>query len=262
LSGAFTPKITTQPSLSGGLTVAAENNLDPQIKYQWLRNGLPISTGTEFSLRRAGLAGGTYQVRASNTVSGTNSVSVVIPDNGHEVVFVPDTGVMFSKYETTVGQWKAFVEETGWNKSDAWKTPTHTGITLPAQTGNEPVVCISKDYAEEYCAWLSQKTGHTYRLPSDLEWSKAASLSKYPWGENFPPDSRSGNFSPGYHFNYSLDSRIDGYSFTSPAGMFSPNLYGIYDLGGNVWEWTSADSGVIRGASWENFDSDLMQSEA
>ncbi len=257
----LTPSITVQPSLpstGGSLTVQAQGL--GSLSYQWMRNGLPISTGTESSLRRAGLAGGTYQVRASNAVSGTNSVSVVIPDNGHEVVSVPNTGVMFSKYETTVGQWKAFVEETGWSKSDAWKTPAH-GIPLPAQTDTEPVVCISKGYAEEYCAWLSRKTGYKYRLPSDFEWSKATSLSKYPWGEVFPPDSSSGNFSPGYHYQYSLDSRIDGYAFTSPVGMFSPNPYGIYDLGGNVWEWTSSDSGIIRGASWENFDADLMQSK-
>ena len=192
LSSAFTPKITSQPSLSGGLLVSAENSLDPQIKYQWLRNGLPISTGTESSLRRAGLAGGTYQVRASNTVSGTNSVSVVIPDNGHEVVFVPNTGVLFSKYETTVGQWKAFVEETGWNKSDAWRIPANEGQTDFIQDDFHPVIKVSWDDSTDYCQWLSRKTGKLFRLPSESEWMTAVP-TEYPWGTSFPPSASKGN---------------------------------------------------------------------
>jgi hypothetical protein len=261
LSGAFTPRITTQPSLSGGLSVAAENNLDPQIKYQWLRNGLPISTGTESSLRRAGLAGGTYQVRASNTVSGTNSVNVVIPDNGHEVVFVPNTGALFSKYETTVGQWKAFVEETGWNKSDAWKTPMNLRTQEEmGQTDFEPVVCINASDATDYCGWLSQKTGGKWRLPKAEEWGGIIGERLYPWGNYYPPLSTDGNF-------YGLSNEYDGFQHTAPVGSYG-SIRSIYDLDGNVWEWVSGGTFgslfELRGGAYDtdNGQTSILQTTA
>lgn len=244
LSSAFTPKITSQPSLSGGLLVSAENSLDPQIKYQWLRNGLPISTGTESSLRRAGLAGGTYQVRASNTVSGTNSVSVVIPDNGHEVVFVPNTGVMFSKYETTVGQWKAFVEETGWSKSEAWRNLQSLGVA--ASSDNHPVRNLSWNDVQDYCAWLSTKTEKLFRLPTDAEWKEVLESKPYPWGTNWPPSSGQANY----------NVAEDGYPNVAPVGVF-PAFDGLSDVAGNVWEWLNdgpagSNQKYFRGGGYGN----------
>ena len=119
-----------------------------------------------------------------------------------------------------------------------------------AQTENDPVVCVSFQVASAFCRWLTQRekaslpAGAFYRLPTDDEWSKACGSSIYPWGNSFPPTHRDGNFAgaesrtgrepPNWE---SIKELRDGFPRTSPAGSFKPNGFGLYDMGGNVWEW-------------------------
>jgi formylglycine-generating enzyme required for sulfatase activity len=148
--------------------------------------------------------------------------------------------------------------------------------------------------AEAFCAWLTARdraaatipTQASYRLPSDVEWSRAVGSTKYPWGDSFPPGAEDGNYSgkeamvgviEGFSNDLVKAGRRDSAARTAAVGLFSENRYGLYDMGGNVWEWCSTwytadlnedevkeaipalkdDKGgqtyrVLRGGSWLN----------
>lgn len=153
------------------------------------------------------------------------------------------------KYPVTRAQWSSFVEDTKRPVTTApcayapsphptWKDPGYP------QTENDPVVCVTWEEAHEYARWLSKKTGHRYRLPTDEEWEYAArggTKTAFPWG---PRASHA-------FANYGLDeccgpaaSGPDRWEYTSPVGSFPPNPFGLYDMHGNVTEWveTCADA--------------------
>jgi Sulfatase-modifying factor enzyme 1/TIR domain len=188
-------------------------------------------------------------------------------ENSLGMKFVPVAGtkVLFSIWDTRVQDYEAFVKHTARSrvKPQFQQTPTH------------PAVNISWEDSKAFCAWLTQterSAGHMsdqqeYRLPTDEEWSIAVGESKYPWGNEWPPPREVGNYGSSLH--------IDHYAFTSPVGAFAPNAKGLYDMGGNVWQWCEDwyskemnerevldkypdlkdDAGgrkqrVVRGASW------------
>ncbi len=103
-----------------------------------------------------------------------------------------------------------------------------------------PVVQVSWLDAVAYCRWLSQKTGETYRLPTEAEWEFAArgGLDRKPfvWGDERTPGGKcqaniwQGKFP---HEN----TAEDGYRGTAPVMSYSANGYGLHDMAGNVWEW-------------------------
>jgi formylglycine-generating enzyme required for sulfatase activity len=95
---------------------------------------------------------------------------------------------------------------------------------------NLPVTGVSFDEAEAYVTWLSRETGHHYRLPSASEWeyaSRAGSTSAYSWG-NAVGENRANCLNCGSEFTGQL----------APVASFEANSWGLYDMHGNVWEWT------------------------
>jgi formylglycine-generating enzyme required for sulfatase activity len=146
-----------------------------------------------------------------------------------------------------------------------------------------PVVGVSWDDASKFCEWLGNKEGKNYRLPTDEEWSIAVGLGRaerhskgvtpemlncreqtyFPWGGSYPPKTRdrSGNYGDESWHAKSPDTLWiseydDGFVTTAPVMSFQPNKHGIYDMGGNVWEWVkdwfnaSEKDHVMRGGSW------------
>src|SRR5947199_10223194 len=112
--------------------------------------------------------------------------------------------------------------------------------------------------------WLTEKEHdenlieerQAYRLPTDLEWSTAVGLAnengatpeirdgkiknEFPWGKQWPPPRGAGNYadqSAKRRGGSVIEGYLDSFPQTSPAGSFKANSLGIYDLGGNVWEW-------------------------
>lgn len=188
--------------------------------------------------------------------------------------FVPVGQIRMSIWETRVQDYDAFCTATGHHRdpADFSQDPTH------------PVVKVNWFDAVAFCKWLTDKEREenlledrqVYRLPTDLEWSAAVGLpnesgatpqardgkikNEFPWGKQWPMPSGAGN--------YGGSSRRGG---TMPVGSFKPNSLGLYDLGGNVWEWceesykgsmasAGRDWGVLRGGSWGTTNRLEMQS--
>ena len=163
------------------------------------------------------------------------------------------------KFELTVEQFAAFVAETTYdtgNVCDIWQDGSfdaRPGFSWRnpnfPQTGKHPAACLSWDDAKAYLAWLSAKTGKTYRLPSEAEWEYAArsgATTRFHFGDNDSDYCRYGN---GVDATALADVPAakekgwdalpcrDGHAFTAPAGSFAPNAFGLHDTHGNVFEW-------------------------
>jgi len=173
------------------------------------------------------------------------------------------------KYEVTRGEYRAFMTATGraapqyWDETQTWLS----GQTF-TQTETHPVVGVSYDDAEAYCAWIGG------RLPTEAEWEKAARWTGsypnvYPWGNTWDAE-KCNNY-------YDTNSAGGGYrcSQTSPVGSYPSGAspYGCQDMAGNVWEWckdwysntyysqspssdpqgpTTGSQRVLRGGGWDN----------
>ncbi len=170
----------------------------------------------------------------------------------------------FGRTEVTVAQFDAFVRETGyrprggarwWNPADpsAMRFDARLDYRDPgfAQTGDSPVVALTRGDAEAYAAWLSRVTGETYRLPTEDEWEWAArggADTTFFWGDTldevgtyantFDSTAKQAN-----GFSWGATPATDGFAWTAPVASFRPNAFGLYDVTGNAREFT-ADSWV------------------
>nr|WP_305907291.1 formylglycine-generating enzyme family protein [Methylomarinum sp. Ch1-1]MDP4520031.1 formylglycine-generating enzyme family protein [Methylomarinum sp. Ch1-1] len=110
---------------------------------------------------------------------------------------------------------------------------------------DEPVTCVSFYDINQYIAWLNQTTGQHYRLPTEAEWEYAARAGRntsYFWGNNADLSCRYANAADLSEFSgvgWPIPHQcIDQYFFAAPVKQFLPNQFGLYDMLGNVWEWT------------------------
>ena len=169
-----------------------------------------------------------------------------------------------SRYEITRGEFAAFVaarpltdEAAGCSVIDAaagkWTTIAARSWRNPGfnQTDRHPVVCVNWNDARAYVAWLSSITGKHYRLLSEAEWEYAAragaSTSRF-WGDGRDDACRHANVADltraaVQHVPAPTPELVfqchDGYVQTAPVGHFTANAFGLYDVNGNVWEWTA-----------------------
>lgn len=125
----------------------------------------------------------------------------------------------------------------GWVKGLSWRNPGYP------QTDRDPAVCISWQDALDYTAWLSAKTGHRYRLPSEAEWEYAARAGSDdpPWGHDANGSCAFANVADAAFARVYRDATAvscdDQFVWTAPVGHYRPNALGFYDLFGNAWEW-------------------------
>lgn len=167
--------------------------------------------------------------------------------------------------EVTRGAFARFVTATGWKPdgpcahlddgpANIWTASASRDWQHPgfAQTDRHPVVCVSLADAEGYAAWLSRETGRHFRLPSNTEWEYAAraGTTGARWWDGSKQQDVCKNASvsglerqkahnkdladPGKFFGCD-----DGYVYTAPVATFRANPWGLYDMLGNVWEWTA-----------------------
>ncbi|MEE8185157.1 MAG: SUMF1/EgtB/PvdO family nonheme iron enzyme [Thermodesulfobacteriota bacterium] len=150
------------------------------------------------------------------------------------------------KYEVTITEYKEFVNSTGWEVPEYWRF-----LPQLSEMGTYPVSEVSWYSAEAYCQWRGK------RLPAEAEWEKAArgrDGRRFPWGNDFNPERANG---------------VELRDSPLPVGSFESGKspYGVYDMAGNVAEWTAdwykrypgneyndlyygAELKVTRGGSW------------
>ena len=136
-------------------------------------------------------------------------------------------------YEVTFAEWDACVRAGG------------CGGYRPEDEGwgrrRRPVINVSWEDAQSYVEWLWRETGEGYRLLSEAEWeyvARAGTRTARYWGESESGQCRYAN---GYDRTAATSDLVacsDEYERTAPAGSFQPNAFGLYDVLGNVWEWT------------------------
>lgn len=203
--------------------------------------------------------------------------------------FTDKQRILFSIWHTRVQDFRVFALETKriWPKPFFEQGPDH------------PAVNVTWHDANAFCAWLTEqerKAGkipadQSYRLPSDREWSCAAGISEledatrahpansigrhaaiYPWGAQPTMPDHVGNYLSAecapllatgdlpHLSKLEVPNYRDGHVTTATVGSYQPNHLGLYDLGGNVWEWTTdksplpaRDNQIVRGGSWMSF---------
>ena len=160
------------------------------------------------------------------------------PDEGplHPVTFAKPLAI--SRFQVLVGEWDAYLRDTGYVMPDGDTRPGReckAGVPRYERTAKHPAVCMDFPEANAYVEWLSKKSGKTYRLVSESlrEYAaRAGSSGPFP----FPFDEGK-EYSIAKHAN--TYGAADGYNFTAPAGSFPANAFGVYDMHGNIYEWTA-----------------------
>ena len=154
-----------------------------------------------------------------------------------EMVVIAGGRLALGRYEVTVGEYRAFASATAGGSRSGCSADGGDSGQDPGfpQTYRHPMTCVSWDDAQAYVSWLSRTAGATYRLPTEAEWGRAAAGSQ-----------------PGCY------KGRKGNRGTCPVGSYAANGVGLFDVVGNVWEWTEdclesdCANRVLRGGAWDS----------
>ena len=152
--------------------------------------------------------------------SGTFKMGSRLPHQKprHEVSITRPFAI--GRFEVTFDEWDACVDQKGCDQSPN---------DLEWGRGRNPVINVSWLDAQKYIKWLSDKTGQTYRLPTEAEWeyaARAGSRKAYFWGTSIGANNAN-----------CRDCSPDPFSQTRPVGSYGANSFGVFDTSGNIAEW-------------------------
>lgn len=151
----------------------------------------------------------------------------------HDSIMQPGS-LTFKKTKTTVPNLYDFSQWWQWTIGANWKHPDGPKSSL-IRKDDEPVVHIAYEDALAYCEWAGR------RLPTEAEWERAAqgdhTESVYLWGDDVSELSKKANTWEG-EFPVT-NTKADGFDQRASVKSYPPNDFGLYDMAGNVWEWTS-----------------------
>lgn len=192
----------------------------------------------------------------ASPAAATAAATPAPPDKGG-MPSIASGGFAMGRFEVTVDEYAAFVRATGHATSRLCvfadiKAPNSGNVQEgsfldPGYTvsGRHPAVCVSWLDASAYVRWLSVRTGKRYRLPSDVEWvyaAQAGTSTRYSFGDDASTICHYANLadassSIGHAFKDCSDGVGSG---TAPVGSYAANPWGLFDVHGNVWEWTDS----------------------
>jgi len=159
---------------------------------------------------------------------------------GIQFVKIPDRNYYFGKYVVKQKEWTSVMDTTPWKGKDY------------VQEGDDyPATYVSLSDCRAFIRKLSQmENTNKYRLPIEEEWEnacRAGSYTEHYFGDN---SDKLGDYAWYYNNALKIDER-----YAHQAGLKKPNKWGLYDMHGNVWEWTSTTDGpnqVVRGGGWRD----------
>ncbi|MBK1717794.1 hypothetical protein CKO27_09095 [Thiocystis violacea] len=208
-----------------------------------------------------GIAGGCFRMGSPETEAGRE------PDERPHQVCVED--FRLARFEVSVREFERFVKASGYrtdsetgtgdmkgcealDRSDtvnpwgmknwaSWRKPNK----YQATRDQDPVGCVSWNDTRAFIEWLSRETGHAFRLPTEAEWEYAARASSETarfWGDASDAlacrYSNSADKEQGWDVGFPCG---DGHEWVAPIGRFQPNPWGLFDMLGNLWEWTCSE---------------------
>jgi len=208
--------------------------------------GLFATAQTNLTIEWADIPAGTFTMGSPKSEAGRSD-----EETQHQVTL---STFKMSKYEITVGQYKAFVDATGYvtnadegtgfkgsailigrrvklKKGSNWKCDMK-GNLRPETEYNHPVIHVSWYDAKAFAEWMG------CRLPTEAEWEyacRAGTTTPFNTGTNLTTSQA--NYNGNYPYNENAKGEYR--EKTLPVGSFSPNAWGLYDMHGNVWEWCS-----------------------
>ena len=187
-----------------------------QVKHpisEWVNSSLTQELGGDVNLEMVYIPGGKFEMGSPEDEEGRQS-----DESPQHSVTVQSFAM--SKYPITQAQYQVIMGNNPAN----------------FQGNDLPVENVNWDEAVEFCGKLSQKTGLTYRLPSEAEWEYACrgkTITPFYFGQTISTDQAN------YNGNYIYGNGSKGVyrEKTTVVGSFPPNRFGLYDMHGNVWEW-------------------------
>jgi formylglycine-generating enzyme required for sulfatase activity len=210
------------------------------------RNGKP-------AIKMVRISGGSFMMGSPDSEIGRYTI-----ERRHEVTL---NDFVIGQYAVTFAEYDLFVKATSGRK------PADNGWGR----GLRPVINVSWKDALSYAAWLSEQTGFSYRLPTEAEWEyacRAGTETAFSTGEFISTEQANFNGS----LDYGLEEQVGEHrKQTVEVGSFAANQFGLYDMHGNVWEWTASSYSenyngeelrcfdpnrdtyrMLRGGSWVN----------
>jgi formylglycine-generating enzyme required for sulfatase activity/CRP-like cAMP-binding protein len=169
------------------------------------------------ALKVGGSAPTMVRIRAGSFTMGSGTQSTNFDERPSRDIKVGAFNM--SRHEVTVADYRRFLQATG-----------RSTAAFKGKDGKLPVSGVSWISAQQYVKWLSAQTGRSYRLPSEVEWeyaARAGTNSVFWWGN----EVGNGNANC-FDCNSAYDGKL------APVGQFSANVFGLYDMAGNVMEWT------------------------
>ena len=234
------------------ITVSNDAKNVAELEQTWFRD--PLKDGG-FGPSMVSIEGGIFRM---GDIQGQGD------DDEQPVHEVRVDAFALGRYEVTVGEFRAFIDQSGYqpkdnsgcwvdqNKTGDWKEVEAAGWDDPffAQSDEQPVVCVSWEDATAYAQWLSEETGQQYRLPTEAEWEYAVragtEMARY-WGDDADDACGFANggdralslYYPGKKKDWTFHECLDGWVYTAPPGNLNPNSFFLHDMLGNAWEWTA-----------------------